>query len=120
VVPIKESHTLEVSWDIPPTEKLYRKAPTNYLSHLLGHEGAGSAFALLKARGLATALSAGAPHLNRLTHAVIYSMIRLCCRPKAALPAGGMMLTQRLVCGLARWNAVSCHTMCDCMLLSPA
>jgi secreted Zn-dependent insulinase-like peptidase len=59
VVPIKESHTLEVTWDIPPTEALYRKAPTNYLSHLLGHEGAGSAFALLKARGLATALSAG-------------------------------------------------------------
>jgi secreted Zn-dependent insulinase-like peptidase len=59
VVPIKESHTLEVTWDIPPTEALYRKAPTNYLSHLLGHEGAGSAFALLKARGLAIALSAG-------------------------------------------------------------
>jgi insulysin len=60
VVPIKESHTIEVSWDIPPTDQLYRQAPTNYLSHLLGHEGAGSAFALLKARGLATALSAGA------------------------------------------------------------
>lgn len=29
-------------------EALYRQAPTNYLSHLLGHEGAGSAFALLK------------------------------------------------------------------------
>lgn len=59
VVPIKESHTLDLTWDIPPTEPLYTKAPTNYLSHLLGHEGAGSAFALLKARGLATALSAG-------------------------------------------------------------
>jgi secreted Zn-dependent insulinase-like peptidase len=59
VVPIKDTHTLELTWDIPPTEALYRQAPTNYLSHLLGHEGAGSAFALLKARGLATALSAG-------------------------------------------------------------
>lgn len=59
VVPIKESHTLEIQWDIPPTESLYRQAPTNYISHLLGHEGAGSAFALLKARGLATALTAG-------------------------------------------------------------
>jgi secreted Zn-dependent insulinase-like peptidase len=29
-------------------EALYRQAPTNYLSHLLGHEGSGSAFALLK------------------------------------------------------------------------
>jgi hypothetical protein len=35
------------------------KAPSNYLSHLLGHEGDGSAFALLKARGLASSLSAG-------------------------------------------------------------
>jgi secreted Zn-dependent insulinase-like peptidase len=59
VVPIKESHTLSIEWDIPPTESLFRQAPTNYLSHLLGHEGAGSAFALLKARGLANALSAG-------------------------------------------------------------
>lgn len=59
VVPIKESHTLDIQWDIPPTEPLYRKAPTNYLSHLLGHEGAGSAFALLKSRGLVTSLSAG-------------------------------------------------------------
>lgn len=59
VVPIKESHTLEIQWDIPPTETLYRQAPTNYISHLMGHEGAGSAFALLKARGLATSLTAG-------------------------------------------------------------
>lgn len=59
VVPIKESHTLDIQWDIPPTEALYRKAPTNYISHLLGHEGAGSAFALLKCWGLVTSLSAG-------------------------------------------------------------
>lgn len=59
VVPIKESHTLDIQWDIPPTEPLYRQAPTNYLSHLLGHEGSGSAFALLKSRGLVTSLSAG-------------------------------------------------------------
>jgi hypothetical protein len=60
VVPVKDAHSLELSWDVPPTEPLYRQAPTHYLSHLLGHEGAGSAFALLKARGLATGLSAGA------------------------------------------------------------
>lgn len=59
VVPIKESHTLDIQWDIPPTEHHYRQAPTNYLSHLLGHEGSGSAFALLKSQGLVTSLSAG-------------------------------------------------------------
>jgi insulysin len=35
------------------------QAPSNYLSHLLGHEGEGSAFALLKAKGWANGLSAG-------------------------------------------------------------
>jgi secreted Zn-dependent insulinase-like peptidase len=59
VVPVREGHVLQLDWDIPPTDRLYREAPSNYLSHLLGHEGEGSAFALLKARGWASSLSAG-------------------------------------------------------------
>jgi insulysin len=58
-LPIREGHTLQLDFDIPPTDALYRQAPSHYVSHLLGHEGAGSAFALLKARGWATALAAG-------------------------------------------------------------
>ena len=59
VVPIRQLHSLELLWPVPPTEPLYATQPTQLLSHLLGHEGAGSAFALLKERGWATALSAG-------------------------------------------------------------
>lgn len=34
-------------------------APTRYISNLIGHEGPGSAFNLMKRSGLATALSCG-------------------------------------------------------------
>jgi hypothetical protein len=57
---------LELHWDIPPTDTLFASTPTSYLSHLLGHEGAGSAFALLKAKGWATALVAGGYRGGRL------------------------------------------------------
>lgn len=57
-VPVREGHVLQLDWDMPPTDELYNEAPSNYLSHLLGHEGDGSAFAALKARGWASALSA--------------------------------------------------------------
>lgn len=59
VVPVKEGHVLELDWDIPSTDHLYKQAPSHYISHLLGHEGQGSAFALLKAKGWASGLSAG-------------------------------------------------------------
>eukprot|EP00897_Mesotaenium_endlicherianum_P007056 jgi/Mesen1/6379/ME000329S05544 len=58
-VPVAEGHTLELHWPVPPELRAYRAAPSRYLGHLLGHEGAGSLFALLKSRGWATGLSAG-------------------------------------------------------------
>jgi hypothetical protein len=45
------------TWSALPTAPRY--LPLNYLSHLLGHEGEGSAFAALRKRGLATSLVAG-------------------------------------------------------------
>lgn len=42
-----------------PEQQYYRQAPSHYVSHLLGHEGTGSAFALLKSLGWATGLVAG-------------------------------------------------------------
>ncbi len=35
VVPVREGHVLELTWAVPPSEKLYRQAPLSYLSHLL-------------------------------------------------------------------------------------
>lgn len=59
VVPIKDNREIQIYWPIPPQEKLYKKLPTRYYSHLLGHEGPGSLFAYLKARGWAESLSSG-------------------------------------------------------------
>ncbi|KAG2422783.1 hypothetical protein HXX76_015803 [Chlamydomonas incerta] len=59
LVPVKEGQSLEMVWQVPPSERQYREQPLGYLSHLLGHEGEGSVFALLKARGWASALWAG-------------------------------------------------------------
>ncbi|KAG2487100.1 hypothetical protein HYH03_014213 [Edaphochlamys debaryana] len=59
IVPVREGQTLELVWQVPPSERLYREQPLGYVSHLLGHEGEGSVFALLKSRGWASALWAG-------------------------------------------------------------
>ncbi|GFR52000.1 hypothetical protein Agub_g14535, partial [Astrephomene gubernaculifera] len=59
VVPVREGQSLELTWQVPPSSRSFREHPLGYLSHLLGHEGEGSVFALLKARGWASALWAG-------------------------------------------------------------
>ena len=59
VVPQKDVRTLELQWAVPPSWKVYQHAPCHYVSHLLGHEGKGSPFALLKEQGYATGLRAG-------------------------------------------------------------
>lgn len=59
MVPEMDGHSISVRWAVAPQSKLYREAPCGFLGHLVGHEGAGSAFAALKARGWATGLSAG-------------------------------------------------------------
>ncbi|GMH33522.1 hypothetical protein BSKO_01356 [Bryopsis sp. KO-2023] len=59
VVPQMDGNNLVMQWSVPPTWKVYRYAPSHYVSHLLGDEGVGSAFALLKDLGYATGLSAG-------------------------------------------------------------
>lgn len=64
VVPEKEWHTVEIQWAVPPETVSYRSQPCGTLSHLLGHEGAGSVFALLKERGLAVELAAGESGLS--------------------------------------------------------
>jgi len=44
---------------VPDTHPKWREKPARYPSHLLGHEGEGSALSLLKKQGLATELCAG-------------------------------------------------------------
>ena len=59
MVPERDGHSIELQWPTVSEHQHYRQAPSHYASHLLGHEGEGSAFALLKARGWATGLVAG-------------------------------------------------------------
>lgn len=60
ITPVKDIRSISLTWPIPsPPLPDYSKSE-RYLSHLIGHEGAGSILSLLKAKGWATALSAGA------------------------------------------------------------
>ncbi|KAE8651155.1 hypothetical protein Csa_001022 [Cucumis sativus] len=58
-IPIKEGHKLRIIWPITPGIHHYKEGPCRYLSHLIGHEGEGSLYYVLKTLGWATGLSAG-------------------------------------------------------------
>ncbi|XP_024981042.1 insulin-degrading enzyme-like 1, peroxisomal isoform X2 [Cynara cardunculus var. scolymus] len=58
-VPIKRGHKLRITWPITPGIHHYMEGPSRYLGHLIGHEGEGSLFYILKKLGWATSLSAG-------------------------------------------------------------
>ncbi|KAL3533780.1 hypothetical protein ACH5RR_007301 [Cinchona calisaya] len=55
-IPIKEGHKLQIRWPITPGTLDYKAAPSGYLSHLIGHEGEGSIFHILKKLGWASSL----------------------------------------------------------------
>ncbi|QOR37466.1 peptidase M16 [Billgrantia diversa] len=56
---IRDSRHVSFMFPIPDPLQHYRHKPAEFLSHLLGHEGEGSLFALLREAGLADGLSAG-------------------------------------------------------------
>ncbi|KAG8080044.1 hypothetical protein GUJ93_ZPchr0007g4342 [Zizania palustris] len=58
-VPIKQGHTLRILWPITPNIRHYKEGPCKYASHLIGHEGEGSLFYVLKKLGWAMSLEAG-------------------------------------------------------------
>mmetsp|Transcript_41918 Transcript_41918/g.100697 ORF Transcript_41918/g.100697 Transcript_41918/m.100697 type:complete len:1075 (+) Transcript_41918:137-3361(+) len=58
VVPVAQVHAIELQFPMPEILTKYRSKPTQYLSHLLGHEGKGSLLSLLKAKHYATDLYA--------------------------------------------------------------
>jgi insulysin len=57
--PLKPLRSLEVFFQGPPVTAHWRQKPWDLISHCVGHEGAGSILAALRARGLASGLSAG-------------------------------------------------------------
>jgi secreted Zn-dependent insulinase-like peptidase len=56
---IKEVRAMTLTFPIPSQEENYRTKPASYVANLLGHEGRGSLFDVLKRAGLAESLSAG-------------------------------------------------------------
>ena len=58
-VPIKDQRIIELAFFMPAQWQQYKAKPASILSHLVGHEGAGSLLSLLKSRGWVNELSAG-------------------------------------------------------------
>lgn len=56
---VKDQHYVSIIWPFPCLQDAYLKKPQDYISHLVGHEGAGSLLSVLKLNGWATELSAG-------------------------------------------------------------
>lgn len=60
VVPIKNTRRLRLLFPFPDLTKHYKTKPSNYISHLIGHEANGSLLSYLKEQGWVNNLSAGA------------------------------------------------------------
>lgn len=59
-IPITDDDYLKISWPVTPNMHFYKEGPCRYLSHLIGHEGEGSIFHIIKELGWAMDLAAGA------------------------------------------------------------
>lgn len=57
--PVKDVKEFSFSWVIPFQGPLWKSKPTQYASHLLGYEGAGSVIAVLKRQGLISGCFSG-------------------------------------------------------------
>ena len=60
VKPVKDLRMLELTFAFPDTSPHYKIQPARYITHLIGHESDGSILSLLKKKGWALGLSAGA------------------------------------------------------------
>jgi secreted Zn-dependent insulinase-like peptidase len=59
IVPVKDRHTLAVTWQLPPQWKNWKSKPCDYIAHLLGHEAAGSLLSALKEKSWVNECYAG-------------------------------------------------------------
>jgi len=72
IVPVKDRHSLTITWQLPPQTD-WKAKPADYISHLLGHESGGSILSALKAKSWVNACSAGlgsGGHENASSHAL--------------------------------------------------
>ena len=59
IVPVKDRHSLSITWQIPPQWKNWKSKPCDFIAHLLGHEAAGSILSALKAKSWVNECYAG-------------------------------------------------------------
>eukprot|EP00557_Chaetoceros_sp_GSL56_P013042 CAMPEP_0176481116 /NCGR_PEP_ID=MMETSP0200_2-20121128/2644_1 /TAXON_ID=947934 /ORGANISM="Chaetoceros sp., Strain GSL56" /LENGTH=1248 /DNA_ID=CAMNT_0017877291 /DNA_START=89 /DNA_END=3832 /DNA_ORIENTATION=- len=59
IVPVKDRHTLSVTWQLPPQWEHWKSKPCDYIAHLLGHEAAGSLLSALKEKSWVNECYAG-------------------------------------------------------------
>ena len=57
--PVMDQRNLDLYFPYPDEEDLYASQPSRYISHLIGHEGPGSIFQYIKAKGWANGLTSG-------------------------------------------------------------
>lgn len=59
IIPVKERHVINVTWQLPCQTDLWRSKPADYLAHLLGHEGSGSLLSYFRSMSWASGCMAG-------------------------------------------------------------
>lgn len=64
VLPLKDVRSVDYAFPMPSIIQHYQTKPARFLSHFIGDEGKGSLLSLLKQKGWATALTAGADKLD--------------------------------------------------------
>lgn len=74
MVPVGESHSLILKWQVDFLEDLYKKKPVEYISHLLGHEGENSLLSLLIDENLAYELSSGSSEIINVVSEISVSI----------------------------------------------
>ena len=75
--PVMDSRELNLLFPFLDEEFLYESQPSQYISHLIGHEGPGSIMSYIKSKGWANGLSAGAYPVCPGTPGVFDIQIRL-------------------------------------------
>nr|QBK89029.1 MAG: insulinase [Mimivirus LCMiAC02] len=59
IYPVSNIDKLDIHWQLPNIKKYFKHKPIEYISNLLGHEGDGSIYCVLKDKGLINSISVG-------------------------------------------------------------
>jgi len=75
IIPVKEGHNLTITWSMPPLLAHWSSKPADYISHLLGHEAAGSILSYLRSKSWATSCVVSGGDHDGLENASCHSLM---------------------------------------------